>query len=378
MNTPENTPIRSQKPLGRILAPNTQIPEHRRPRISRQKEVTVIPDTPDRDPDSQQDFENVAIDRVLDTPSPASQTPVGARGRQPFNFSLSFSLNDTPGDQLDETPSNLEMESTKVKSSNRRKSYLIDSKSTKIKRRSSTKQLLRQLDNRPIRRTPDLVNMFEETGSENITGSGAKQTDFSFQSPERSPQMSQTQQRTISMIADSPGPVASVLFPKNEPPIKRQEKVSKKVPVPEVHVPEVSSEEESQPEVKEITEKTSRIALKGRRRTRLSLEACSTPPAVNYGHVGLIDSSYILVNFNEKERKELNSAIYKLSNGCKNFKLVQNAKCHTTHCFIKGKSKTVQIYKSLAYGAYILTAEFVKDSLAAGHWVSAIEILNFK
>ena len=378
MNTPENTPIRSQKPLGRILAPNTQIPEHRRPRISRQKEVTVIPDTPDRDPDSQQDFENVAIDRVLDTPSPASQTPVGARGRQPFNFSLSFSLNDTPGDQLDETPSNLEMESTKVKSSNRRKSYLIDSKSTKIKRRSSTKQLLRQLDNRPIRRTPDLVNMFEETGSENITGSGAKQTDFSFQSPERSPQMSQTQQRTISMIADSPGPVASVLFPKNEPPIKRQEKVSKKVPVPEVHVPEVSSEEESQPEVREITEKTSRIALKGRRRTRLSLEACSTPPAVNYGHVGLIDSSYILVNFNEKERKELNSAIYKLSNGCKNFKLVQNAKCHTTHCFIKGKSKTVQIYKSLAYGAYILTAEFVKDSLAAGHWVSAIEILNFK
>ena len=378
MNTPENTPIRSQKPLGRILAPNTQIPEHRRPRISRQKEVTVIPDTPDRDPDSQQDFENVAIDRVLDTPSPASQTPVGARGRQPFNFSLSFSLNDTPGDQLDETPSNLEMESTKVKSSNRRKSYLIDSKSTKIKRRSSTKQLLRQLDNRPIRRTPDLVNMFEETGSENITGSGAKQTDFSFQSPERSPQMSQTQQRTISMIADSPGPVASVLFPKNEPPIKRQEKVSKKVPVPEVHVPEVSSEEESQPEVREITEKTSRIALKGRRRTRLSLEACSTPPAVNYGHVGLKDSSYILVNFNEKERKELNSAIYKLSNGCKNFKLVQNAKCHTTHCFIKGKSKTVQIYKSLAYGAYILTAEFVKDSLAAGHWVSAIEILNFK
>ena len=378
MNTPENTPIRSQKPLGRILAPNTQIPEHRRPRISRQKEVTVIPDTPDRDPDSQQDFENVAIDRVLDTPSPASQTPVGARGRQPFNFSLSFSLNDTPGDQLDETPSNLEMESTKVKSSNRRKSYLIDSKSTKIKRRSSTKQLLRQLDNRPIRRTPDLVNMFEETGSENITGSGSKQTDFSFQSPERSPQMSQTQQRTISMIADSPGPVASVLFPKNEPPIKRQEKVSKKVPVPEVHVPEVSSEEESQPEVREITEKTSRIALKGRRRTRLSLEACSTPPAVNYGHVGLKDSSYILVNFNEKERKELNSAIYKLSNGCKNFKLVQNAKCHTTHCFIKGKSKTVQIYKSLAYGAYILTAEFVKDSLAAGHWVSAIEILNFK
>jgi len=109
--------------------------------------------------------------------------------------------------------------------------------------------------------------------------------------------------------------------------------------------------------------------LKGRRRTRLSLEACSTPPAVNYGHVGLKDSSYILVNFNEKERKELNSAIYKLSNGCKNFKLVQNAKCHTTHCFIKGKSKTVQIYKSLAYGAYILTAEFVKDSLAAGHWL---------
>ena len=50
---------------------------------------------------------------------------------------------------------------------------------------------------------------------------------------------------------------------------------------------------------------------------------------------------------------------------------VQNAKCHTTHCFIKGKSKTIQIYKSLAYGAYILTAEYIKDSLAAGQWVSS-------
>ena len=369
MNTPENTPIRSQKSQhGRILAPNTQIPNHRKPNSRQKDEITVIPDTPDRDPDSQQDFENVVIDRVLDTPSPASQTPVGARGRQPFNFSLSFSLNDTPSPRNDVTPSNLELESTKSNvKSNRRKSYLIDSKSSKIKRRSSTKQLLRQLDNRPIRRQPDLVNMFEETGSE------TKQTgnDFSFQSPERSPQMSQTQQRTISMIADSPVPVASVLFPKSRD--KRREKI----PAPEVKNSNGSSTESDkiEPEVKEITEKTSRIALKSRRRTRLSLEACSTPPSVNYGHVGLKDSSYILVNFNEKERKELNSAIYKLSNGCKNFKLVQNAKCHTTHCFVKGKSKTVQIYKSLAYGAYILNAEFVKDSLAAGHWVSNCLVL---
>ena len=370
MNTPENTPIRSQKTQGRILVPNTQVPEHRKPnRISRNKEITVIPDTPDRDPDSQQDFENFVIDRVLDTPSPASQTPVGARGRQPFNFSLSFSLNDTPEDD-DGTPSKLEMESTKVKS-NRRKSYLIDSKS-KIKRRSSTKQLLRQLDSRPIRRTPDLINMFEETNGFETTTRSGKQTgnDFSFHSPERSPQMSQTNHRTINMIADSPGPVASVLFPKNEPPVKRRDKIFKE---PEVQKPEpeVQSEKGTQPEVKEITEKTSRIALKSRRRTRLSLEACSTPPSVNYGHVGLKDSSYVLVNFNENERKELNSAIYKLSNGCKNFKLVQNAKCHTTHCFIKGKSKTIQIYKSLAYGAYILTAEYIKDSLAAGQWVSS-------
>ena len=133
--------------------------------------------------------------------------------------------------------------------------------------------------------------------------------------------MSQTQQRTISMIADSPVPVASVLFPK--PRNKRREKI----PAPKVENSIGSSAESDtiEPEVKEITEKTSRIALKSRRRTRLSLEACSTPPSVNYGHVGLKDSSYILVNFNEKERKELNSAIYKLSNGCKNFKLVQNA-----------------------------------------------------
>ena len=124
------------------------------------------------------------------------------------------------------------------------------------------------------------------------------------------------------MIADSPGPVASVLFPKNEPPVKRRDKIFKE---PEVQKsePEVQSEKGTQPEVKEITEKTSRIALKSRRRTRLSLEACSTPPSVNYGHVGLKDSSYVLVNFNENERKELNSAIYKLSNGCKNFKLVK-------------------------------------------------------
>ena len=79
MNTPENTPIRSQKSQhGRILAPNTQIPNHRKPNSRQKDEITVIPDTPDRDPDSQQDFENVVIDRVLDTPSPASQTPVGA------------------------------------------------------------------------------------------------------------------------------------------------------------------------------------------------------------------------------------------------------------------------------------------------------------
>ena len=83
-----------------------------------------------------------------------------------------------------------------------------------------------------------------------------------------------------------------------------------------------------------------------------------------------------------KPTKELNSIIYKLSNGCSNFKLTQNAKCHTTHCFVKEtkkgqiskKSKTIQLYKSLVYGAYILNDDYIKDSQAAGKWVSLEKI----
>lgn len=396
-NTPDNTPVRNVK-QAHILAPNTQVPPHRK-----RSEITVIPDTPDRDPDSQHDIRDVSLHCVPETPSPVSQALLPSnrylrdeKDRNPFDFSFSRSLSQTSDlstltyndmtsttrkDEIVSQNSPVQLSPTKkkkVEQKNRRKSYLIESKS-KIKRKSSVRQILKDLDRheKAESNTPELCNMFEETLDHKNKNSQIP--DFSFESPERT-KNSQTQLSTISMIADSPAPVSSILMTSQ----LTQDLPKKKTKPTKDHI-DNNLESSGLERLKEITDKTntmtikpksgvrSQIVGKSRRRTRLSLDKYLTPERINYGYVGMSAGSYVLVNFKVSERTQLNNAIHKLSNGCKDFKLVQNAKCHTTHCFVKGKAKTVQVLRSLAYGAYILSDEYIHDSIAAGKWLNPEE-----
>jgi len=56
--------------------------------------------------------------------------------------------------------------------------------------------------------------------------------------------------------------------------------------------------------------------------------------------------------------------------------IVSNAEFHTTHCITSNNSRTKQVIRSLAFGAWILPFEYIKKSAQKKRWVCTISTVE--
>ena len=79
-----------EKTQNKLLAPNTQ---HRTQRRKVTDSPTIIPDTPDRNSDAENDWGDISVHRI---PATQSQEKVLHKENRPFNFSYSVSETYSP------------------------------------------------------------------------------------------------------------------------------------------------------------------------------------------------------------------------------------------------------------------------------------------